>query len=110
MTARRFLFVLWEGGGTVPPELAIASRLVARGHDVRVLADPSVEADARAAGASFVAYRGAPHRATRTPETEIIRDWAAATPLGGRPDRVLGHAGPGGRAFRTDGAGGAVGD
>ncbi len=79
---RRFLFVLWEGGGTNPPELAVASRLVQRGHDVRVLADPTIEADARAAGASFVPYRKAPHRTTRTPESDIIQDWAAATPLG----------------------------
>ncbi len=82
MTRRRFLFVLWEGGGTNPPELAIAARLGARGHDVRVLGDPCIEADARAAGASFVPYRKAPHRTTRTPESEIIRDWDAATPLG----------------------------
>ena len=82
MTRTRYLFVLWEGGGTNPPELAIASRLVTRGHDVRVLGDPCIEADARAAGASFVAWREAPHRATRTPESDIVRDWQAATPLG----------------------------
>jgi MGT family glycosyltransferase len=80
--ARRFLFVLWEGGGTNPPELAVASRLVERGHDVRVLADPTVESDARAAGASFVPYREAPHRTTRTAESDIIQDWGATTPLG----------------------------
>jgi UDP:flavonoid glycosyltransferase YjiC (YdhE family) len=79
---RRFLFVLWEGGGNVPPALAIASRLVARGHDVRVLGDPCLEPDALAAGASFVPYRAAPHRATRTADSEIIRDWEATTPLG----------------------------
>jgi MGT family glycosyltransferase len=49
---------------------------------VRVLGDPTIEADARAAGASFVPYRDAPHRTTRTPETEFIRDWGARTPLG----------------------------
>jgi MGT family glycosyltransferase len=79
---RRFLFVLWEGGGTNPPELAVASRLVERGHDVRVLADPTIERDARAAGASFVPYREAPHRTTRTAESDIIQDWGATTPLG----------------------------
>jgi MGT family glycosyltransferase len=82
VTGIRFLFVLWEGGGTNPPELAIAARLVARGHVVRVLADPCIEADARAAGASFVPYRLAPHRTTRTAETEIIQDWSARTALG----------------------------
>ena len=33
---RRFLFVLWEGGGNVPPILGLARRLVERGHTVRV--------------------------------------------------------------------------
>jgi MGT family glycosyltransferase len=82
VTPRRFLFVLWEGGGNCPPQLAIAGRLSARGHAVTVLADPSIEADAIAAGASFVPWRQAPHRTTRTPESEIIRDWAARTALG----------------------------
>lgn len=82
MIRRRFLFVLWEGGGTNPPELAIASRLAARGHSVRVLGDPCLEPDALAADASFVPYREAPHRTDRRPESEIIRDWGATTPLG----------------------------
>ena len=46
----RFLFVTWDGGGNIPPELAIARRLVARGHSVRFLCDPTLEADVRAAG------------------------------------------------------------
>jgi len=40
---------MWDGGGTVPPELGVARRLVARGHSVRVLADPVIEDEARAA-------------------------------------------------------------
>ncbi len=80
--AGRFLFAMWEGGGTVPPELAVASRLRARGHEVTVIGDPSLEADVKAAGAQFVPWREAPHRTTRTPESEIVRDWAARTPLG----------------------------
>lgn len=31
----RILFVTWDGGGNVPPVLALAERLRARGHDVR---------------------------------------------------------------------------
>ena len=81
-TSGRFLFATWEGGGTAPPELAVAARLRARGHTVEVLADPSIERDARAAGAEFTPWRAAPHRATRTPESEIIGDWKARTPLG----------------------------
>src|SRR5262245_56195294 len=34
---RRFLVAHWEGGGNTPPMLAIVRRLVARGHEVRVL-------------------------------------------------------------------------
>ena len=34
----RFLLATIDGGGTVPPELGLASRLVRRGHAVRVLA------------------------------------------------------------------------
>lgn len=82
MNPRVFLFVLWEGGGTNPPELAIAARLVARGHVVRVLGDPCMRSDVAAAGATLRPFRVAPHRATRTADTEIIRDWAAWTPLG----------------------------
>jgi hypothetical protein len=37
---KHFLFVMFEGGGNVPPQLGIARRLVGRGHVVRVLADP----------------------------------------------------------------------
>ena len=29
---REFLFVLWAGGGNVPPQLTLAGRLVERGH------------------------------------------------------------------------------
>ncbi|HEY1955626.1 MAG TPA: nucleotide disphospho-sugar-binding domain-containing protein [Polyangiaceae bacterium] len=73
---------MWEGGGTAPPELAVASRLVSRGHHVAVIGDPSLEADVASAGARFLPWREAPHRATRTRESEIVRDWAAMTPLG----------------------------
>lgn len=78
----RFLFAIWDGGGTAPPELAIASRLARRGHDVKVLGDPSLEDDVRHAGATFAPWRDAPHRATRTADGDIVRDWAALTPLG----------------------------
>jgi hypothetical protein len=33
------LFVLWEGGGNVPVQLALANGLVERGNQVRVLTD-----------------------------------------------------------------------
>ncbi len=46
-----------------------------------VLGDPSLSEDAARAGAAFVPWREAPHRTTRTPESEIVKDWDAATPL-----------------------------
>jgi len=79
---RRYLFVVWEGGGTIPPEMAIARRLVDRGHEVHVLGDPCVESDARAAGCSFSPYRRAPHRLSRDPDTDLLREWEAKGQLG----------------------------
>jgi len=38
----RFLFALWQGGGTVLPQVALAKRLARRGHDVRVLGPASL--------------------------------------------------------------------
>jgi UDP:flavonoid glycosyltransferase YjiC (YdhE family) len=78
----RFLFVLWEGGGNVPPQLGIARRLLARRHQVRVLGDPCLEADVRAAGADFAAFTRAPHRLDRSPESDFVRDWEPRTPIG----------------------------
>lgn len=79
---RRFLFVVWEGGGTIPPELSIANQLVRRGHRVRVLGDPCVEEDARAAGCEFSSYRRAPHRHSRAAETDLLREWEARGQIG----------------------------
>ena len=83
MTAppRRFLFVMIEGGGTVPPELGLARQLVARGHTVRVLGDDSIADDARAAGCAFVPYVRAPNRPDRRPETALVKDWEIHNPL-----------------------------
>jgi UDP:flavonoid glycosyltransferase YjiC (YdhE family) len=88
----RFLFLLWDGGGNVPPQLGIVRRLVARGHAVRVLAEPSLQPEVASAGASFVSLSAAPHRFDRTPSSDFVRDWEARTPIGefGRArDRVM---------------------
>jgi UDP:flavonoid glycosyltransferase YjiC (YdhE family) len=78
---KRFLFVTWEGGGNVPPELAIARKLVARGHQVRFLADPTIAADARAAGCAFSPWVTAPHRTTRDRSGDLIQDYAYKNPM-----------------------------
>ena len=38
----RFLFAMFQGGGNIPVIMPIVSRLVARGHDVKVMAGPGI--------------------------------------------------------------------
>jgi MGT family glycosyltransferase len=84
------LFVLWEGGGNVAPQLALARGLLERGHEVRVLTEDCLAEDVAAVGARFERFATAPNRASRN--EDLIRDWEARTPLGafarGR-DRVM---------------------
>jgi UDP:flavonoid glycosyltransferase YjiC (YdhE family) len=82
MKPKRFLFVMWEGGGNVPMQLGLAGKLVARGHEVRVLSEPSIEEDVRATGAAFGSFTNAPHRSDRSRESDFLRDFDAKTPLG----------------------------
>jgi MGT family glycosyltransferase len=79
---RRFLFVMWEAGGNIPPQLGLARKLVERGHEVRVLTEPSVEQEVLDTGASFASFQKAPHRRDRTAATDFVRDFDAKTPLG----------------------------
>ena len=102
MERKRFLFVIGEGGGNVPPQLGLARKLVSRGHEVRVLTEPCVEEDVRAIGASYVSLTNAPHRSDRSRESDFVRDFEATTPLGSLAafrDRVI--FGPA-RAFAED--------
>lgn len=99
--SHRYLFVVWDGGGTVPPVLGLARRLCARGHQVTVLADAVVEPEARAAGASFVPFTSAPNRTGRGKDDDPIQDWAAASPvamMGRMRDRLM--CGPAGQYAR----------
>lgn len=77
----RYLLATWEGGGNVPPELGVARRLVERGHQVHVLADPPVEGPAKAAGCTFSPWVTAPHRTSLAPEDDLLRDWEFTNPL-----------------------------
>jgi MGT family glycosyltransferase len=79
--SRRFLFTMWEGGGTLPPELGLARRLTERGHHVHVLGDPTIAERARAAGCGFSPWRQAPHRTSLDPAGDLIKDWELANPL-----------------------------
>ena len=83
MTKRRFLLVTWDGSGNTPPEFAVMRRLVQRGHNVRVLGDPTLEAEATAMGCAFTAWTSAPHLKSRRPEDAVIKDWQFRNPLKG---------------------------
>ena len=76
-----FLLAMWEGGGTVPPLLGVARRLIRRGHRVRVLGDPTIQVEAERAGCTFGPWRRAPHRTDLRPETDLLRDWEAPNPV-----------------------------
>ena len=77
----KYLFAVWDGGGSAPPELAVAQQLVERGHDVVVLADPVLEEDVRATGGRFRPWTHATARTGRRPEDDPIKDWECKTPI-----------------------------
>lgn len=64
------LFVTWDGGGNVPPTLAVARQLRHRGHAVRVLGHPAQRDTVEGAGLPFEAYRRA-------------RNWSPVARVGG---------------------------
>lgn len=77
-TKRSFLFVTWEGGGNVPPVLGLASRLIKRGHRVRVLSEPCMNKAVSAIGAEFIGFE---KHFTRTDRSiDLIQD-SKAKPL-----------------------------
>ena len=55
---RRVLLCCHDAGGTVPPMLALATELVARGHDVVWISQPSVEHHTSTAGCRFMPFDG----------------------------------------------------
>jgi UDP:flavonoid glycosyltransferase YjiC (YdhE family) len=78
----RVLQVLWDGGGNVPMQLAIARALVSREHEVRVLASTSLREGVETSGAAFVPFRRAPDVSMSSPHTDPVGDWKARTFLG----------------------------
>jgi MGT family glycosyltransferase len=76
----RYLFTTMDAGGNVPPELSVARSLVARGHEVTILGDPTIAPEAAAIGAGFRAWRDAQHRSSRLREDDLIRDYELRTP------------------------------
>ena len=80
----RFLLAVIDAGGTVPPALSLGAELVRRGHQVRVLGDPTVETSARSAGCAFSPWREAPHFNSVAEQTAMI-----AALEGGNPYRAF---------------------
>jgi MGT family glycosyltransferase len=56
----RFVIVSWDGGGNVPPALAIGRRLGLAGHQVRILGSPSLQDRFESGGLDFRGFRHAP--------------------------------------------------
>ena len=77
----RFLLAMIDAGGTVPPALGLAADLIRRGHQVRVLADPTIEASARSAGCGFTPWRDAPHFNSRAEQTAMIAAMEGRNPV-----------------------------
>jgi MGT family glycosyltransferase len=71
----RYLFVTMDGGGNLYPELALASRLAGRGHDVRFLGNRSQRGTIERAGLEFAPFRTAPDIDSTGPDTTGVRDW-----------------------------------
>jgi len=75
--SQEFLFVLWAGGGNVPPQLTIARRLVERGYRVRMLAPAVLRESIEAAGIEFEPYRTIPEHDESVAERSLVRDFEA---------------------------------
>lgn len=66
-----YLFALTDAGGTVPPELGAARRMLDRGHHVTVLGDASMAEQVRTAGADFRSW---------TEPAVPVEDWRKQSP------------------------------
>src|SRR5881628_2278701 len=56
----RCLILSWDGGWNTPSAYHLGSRLVRRGHSVRMMGWHAMQARAAAAGLEFVTYRSLP--------------------------------------------------
>src|SRR4051794_21932044 len=79
----RVLQPIYDGGGGMPPQFAILRRLVERGHDVKVLGHGGLREPVEKRGAEFIPWRETfPDHDSRHPETDVVADWSARTPIG----------------------------
>jgi UDP:flavonoid glycosyltransferase YjiC (YdhE family) len=79
MSGASFLFAFRDGGGSVPPQLAVARRLVARGHRVRVLTESPTPAFAErlaATGCVVVPYQPPAEEPVLPPMRGLAFGWS----------------------------------
>ncbi len=76
------LFATWEGGGSVPPVLTAAEKMIARGHRVRIMSEACNRPEVEAVGARFVGWTRAPSRPDKSRDNDVTRDWEAVGPEG----------------------------
>ncbi|HEX8983730.1 MAG TPA: nucleotide disphospho-sugar-binding domain-containing protein [Ktedonobacterales bacterium] len=76
-----FLFVLWAGGGNVPPQLNLARRLTERGHRVSILAPQLLRSRIEAAGGVFLPLHEVPEHDSASLMDDLAKDWEARSPM-----------------------------
>lgn len=79
--AHHYLFALMDGGGTVPPELGVVTRMVHRGHRITVLAEETMRDAVINTGAEYRAWAPLPAAADSEPAHLAYRDWETNNPL-----------------------------
>src|SRR5580704_3644255 len=62
MPTASVLIVTWDGGGNVPPALALGARLLSAGHRARVLGTRTIEQRVLAVGMTFSDFESVPPR------------------------------------------------
>ncbi|GAA2720420.1 nucleotide disphospho-sugar-binding domain-containing protein [Cellulomonas aerilata] len=102
MDGAQLLMAVVDGGGTVPPAMGVAAELGRRGHRVRVLGDPTVEASARAAGCEFLPWTTAPSFATLAEQTAALGAAEHGSPRARMRVVTRFAGGPAIRAFADD--------
>ena len=71
----RFLITTWDGGGNVPPAVALGVRLRRRGHEVRLMGSRSLAGAAAEAGLDWTAH-------------ERVPEWPQGVPLDADSERL----------------------
>jgi UDP:flavonoid glycosyltransferase YjiC (YdhE family) len=93
---RRVVVVTWAPGGNLPPLLAAAALMEARGHDVRVLASAATRPFAERAGLGLLSYRRSPEPDTRIAferQADVMLAAAAGPDIALDVQQVLAEAG-----------------